>query len=218
MYEHHDAVLHSVREGVLIVDDDGVLLLANDEACRLLGLPSDAERHRVSDLGLQPATVEILTSGRAVTDQVVRPRERLLAVDVRLVGEPSAGSGGTVSTLRDTTELRTVAGRAEVARGRLDLLYQAGSRVGTTLDVVRTAEELAAVAVPRFADFATVELLEPVLRGEEPRGTKLEMRRAATAGIHDDHPLHPVGELFASLRPALSPPGHRRAGQSSGPI
>lgn len=39
MYEHHDAVLHSVREGVLIIGGDGVLLLANDEARRLLGLP-----------------------------------------------------------------------------------------------------------------------------------------------------------------------------------
>lgn len=38
MYEHHDAVLHAVREGVLIVDGDGRLLLANDEARRLLGL------------------------------------------------------------------------------------------------------------------------------------------------------------------------------------
>ena len=51
MYEHHDAVLHAVREGVLIVDGDGRLLLANDEARRLLDLPPDAEgrpRHRTS--------------------------------------------------------------------------------------------------------------------------------------------------------------------------
>ncbi|WP_435190564.1 SpoIIE family protein phosphatase [Streptomyces sp. bgisy126] len=196
MYEHHDAVLHSVREGVLIADDDGVLLLANDEAHRLLGLPTDAERRRVSELGMSPATAALLTSGRAVTDEVVRVGNRLLAVNVRPVENPPARGGGTVSTLRDTTELRTLAGRAEVARGRLDLLYQAGARVGTTLDVVRTTEELAAVAVPRFADFVTVELLEPVLDGEEPRGQNLEMRRTAAAGIREDPPLYPVGELI----------------------
>jgi PAS domain-containing protein len=54
MYEHHDAVLHSVREGVIIIGDDGELLLANDEAHRLLGLPEDAERRPVTDLGLDP--------------------------------------------------------------------------------------------------------------------------------------------------------------------
>lgn len=43
MYEHHDAVLHSVREGVLIMDGRRRLALANDEARRLLGLPADAE-------------------------------------------------------------------------------------------------------------------------------------------------------------------------------
>jgi sensor histidine kinase regulating citrate/malate metabolism len=52
MYEHHDAVLHAVREGVLIVGGDGRLLLANDEAHRLLDLPADAERRHVLELGL----------------------------------------------------------------------------------------------------------------------------------------------------------------------
>ena len=52
MYEHHDAVLHAVREGVLIVGGDGRLLLANDEARRLLDLPADAEGRHVLELGL----------------------------------------------------------------------------------------------------------------------------------------------------------------------
>jgi serine phosphatase RsbU (regulator of sigma subunit)/anti-sigma regulatory factor (Ser/Thr protein kinase) len=64
--------------------------------------------------------------------------------------------------------------------------------IGTSLDVTRTAEELAELAVPRFADFATVDLFDPVLNGEEPRpGTAL--RRAACAGIRKDPPLYPVG-------------------------
>src|SRR5262249_8805838 len=57
----------------------------------------------------------------------------------------------------------------------------------------RTAEELAELAAPRFADYATVDLFDTVLNGEEPRpGTAL--RRAACAGIRDDSPLYPVGE------------------------
>ncbi|MBZ4019814.1 histidine kinase [Streptomyces purpurogeneiscleroticus] len=194
MYEHHDAVLHSVREGVLIVGD-GRLLLANDEARRLLDLPPDAEQRQVTDLGLAPGTADLLASGRRVTDEVHLAGDRLLAVNVRPV-DRHGGPAGSVATLRDTTELRALAGRAEVARERLQLLYDAGVRIGTTLDVVRTAEELAEVAVPLFADFVTVELLEAVPRGEEPDTASAEMRRTALRGIHDDPPLLPVGELI----------------------
>ncbi|KOV24016.1 protein phosphatase [Streptomyces sp. XY152] len=57
---------------------------------------------------------------------------------------------------------------AAEARGRLSLLNEAGVRLGTTLDMWRTAEELAEIAVPRFADLVVVDLLERVLAGEEP--------------------------------------------------
>ncbi|MFE0653739.1 SpoIIE family protein phosphatase [Streptomyces sp. NPDC059534] len=196
MKEHHEAVLHAVREGVLIVDSDRRLLLANDEARRLLGLGAEAERRHVSELGLDPRTVELLESGRSATDEVHRAGDRLLAVSVRPTVTDGATSG-CVMTMRDTTELAAVTGRAAVARGRLQLLYEAGVRIGTTLEVVRTAEELAEVAVPRFADFATVELLEPVLRGEEPPGAAItELRRTAMSGLRPDQPLQPVGDTI----------------------
>ncbi|MFF9086341.1 SpoIIE family protein phosphatase [Streptomyces sp. NPDC014991] len=192
MYEHHDAVLHAVREGVLIVGGDGRLLLANDEAHRLLDLPEDAERRHVLELGLDDETAGLLASGRIATDEVHLVKDRLLAVNQRPT-DLRGGPAGSVTTLRDSTELRAVSGRAEVARERLNMLYDAGVGIGTSLDVTRTAEELAQLAVPRFADFATVDLFDAVLSGEEPRpGTAL--RRAACAGIRKDAPLYPVGE------------------------
>lgn len=168
MNEHHEAVLHAVREGVLIIGADHRLVLANDEARRLLDLTPDSEGRAVADLGLDPRTTELLVSGRTVTDQVHLAGDRLLAVNVRPTKQYRGMSTGSVVTLRDSTELAAVSGRAEVARSRLQLLYDAGVRIGTTLDVVRTAEELSEVAVPRFADFVTVELLDPVLRGTSP--------------------------------------------------
>ncbi|MFP1624218.1 SpoIIE family protein phosphatase [Streptomyces sp. 5K101] len=198
MYEHHDAVLHSVREGVLVISGEGRLLLANDEACRLLDLPEDLDGRRITDLGLPPRTAALLASGRAATDEVLLAGERLLAVNLRPTA-PHGGPAGSVATLRDTTELRALTGRAEVARTRLRMLYDAGVRIGTTLDVVRTTEELAASAVPRFADFVTVELLDAVRRGEEPDGANLTMRRTAVRGIRADHPLYPAGEVITFL-------------------
>ncbi|CAM5729157.1 Single cache domain-containing protein OS=Streptomyces antimycoticus OX=68175 GN=SSPO_050090 PE=4 SV=1 [Streptomyces antimycoticus] len=142
MYEHHDAVLHSVREGVLIVGGDGRLVLANDEACRLLDLPPRPEGRLVDDLGLEPHVADVLASGRDVTDEVLVAGDRLLAINNRLT-DRDGGPPGSVATLRDSTELRALSGRADVAQKRLKLLYDAGVEIGTTLDVARTAQELA---------------------------------------------------------------------------
>ncbi|MBB5937059.1 serine phosphatase RsbU (regulator of sigma subunit)/PAS domain-containing protein/anti-sigma regulatory factor (Ser/Thr protein kinase) [Streptomyces zagrosensis] len=213
MYEHHDAVLHAVREGVLIVSGDRRLLLANDEARRLLALPDDAEGRHVADLGLDVPLTEVLVSGRVTTDEVVSSGDRLLAVNHRST-ERHGGPPGTVATLRDTTELHTVTGRAETASKRLRLLYDAGMEIGTTLDVRRTAEELAQVTVDRLADFTSVDLAETVVLGEEPpAGGAIQMRRTALTGIRDDHPLYPVDEIidFAASTPQVQGVDDRRA-------
>ncbi|MFE0646600.1 SpoIIE family protein phosphatase [Streptomyces sp. NPDC058877] len=193
MYEHHDAVLHAVREGVLITDGSGRLLLANDEAKRLLGLPDDAEGRPVDEVGMDRRMAELLLSGRVATDEVLEAGDRLLVVNQR----PTHPQGSAV-TIRDSTEMRLLSSRAETARRRLKLLYDAGGDIGTTLDVVRTAQELADVAVPQFADFVTVDLAEPVLKGDEP-GPGADMRRTAVNGIRSDHPLYPLGRLIDFL-------------------
>ncbi|WP_329599595.1 SpoIIE family protein phosphatase [Streptomyces pseudovenezuelae] len=192
MYEHHDAVLHAVREGVLIVGGEGRLLLANDEAHRLLDLPADAEGRHVLDLSLPADTAGLLASGRVATDEVHRVKDRLLAVNQRPT-DIQGGPAGSVATLRDSTELRALSGRAEVARERLDMLYDATVGIGTSLDVTRTAEELAELSVPRFADFATVDLFDAVLSGGQPEAATT-LRRTALSGIREDAPLYKVGE------------------------
>ena len=49
------------------------------------------------------------------------------------------------------------------------LTVRAGVRIGTTLDMITTAREIAEVVIPAFADRVTVDLVEGVLEGEEPR-------------------------------------------------
>ncbi|WP_326720111.1 SpoIIE family protein phosphatase [Streptomyces sp. NBC_00243] len=77
------------------------------------------------------------------------------------------------------------------ARQRLALLDEAATSIGTKLDVIHTARELAELVVPRLTDFASVDLLDSVLQGEEPVvgpvGGDVELRRVAhhsrTAGV-----------------------------------
>ncbi|RNF78241.1 SpoIIE family protein phosphatase [Streptomyces botrytidirepellens] len=198
MYEHHDAVLRAVREGVLILDGQGRLVLANDEARRLLGLPPEVRGGRLTEAGLAPETAGLLASGRAVTDEVIQVGDRLLAVNQR----PASRRGqlwGSVATLRDTTELQALTDKADAAWVRLELLYDASVRVGTSLDMTRTAEELGDVAVPRFADFATVDLLESVLRGEEPVDARSRMRRVAVSAVREERPQPPSGHTLLAV-------------------
>ncbi|MEU3660128.1 SpoIIE family protein phosphatase [Streptomyces sp. NPDC032940] len=222
MYEHHDAVLHSVREGVLIVGGEGRLLLANDEAHRLLDLPADAEGRHVLDLGLPDDMTRLLDSGRVATDEVHLVKDRLLAINVRPTDE-RGGPPGSVATLRDSTELRALSGRAETARERLEMLYDAGVGIGTSLDVTRTAEELAELAAPRFADYVTVDLFDAVLSGGQPEEVTT-LRRTALSGVDGNAPLYPVGrqirfvpsspqaQALATGRPVLEPDLRRAPG------
>ncbi|MFI1533278.1 SpoIIE family protein phosphatase [Streptomyces anandii] len=212
LYEHHDAVLHSVREGVLINSADGRLLLANDEARRLVDLPADVEGRPVRELGLPEPVMRLLTSSEEVTDEVHLVGDRLLTVNRRPT-YGHGGLGGNVVTLRDTTELAAVSGRAEAARERLMLLYEAGVGIGTTLDVERTAQELADVAAPRFADLVTVDLLDAVMRGWEPTAEGWRnLRRAAVGGEQRSIPVYPPGEVvtFSSRAPQLRALQERR--------
>ncbi|KOU40487.1 protein phosphatase [Streptomyces sp. WM4235] len=100
-----------------------------------------------------------------------------------LVGEPSVGR------------------LAVAARRRLELLAEASTRIGTTLDVRRTAWELAEVAVPRLADFVTIDLPEAVLRGDESADPRTDLHRTVVHGIREDCPFYPVGERV-DLRPS----------------
>ncbi|MEU3774601.1 SpoIIE family protein phosphatase [Streptomyces sp. NPDC032472] len=99
-----------------------------------------------------------------------------------LVGEPGVGK------------------YALAARRRLELLAEASTRIGTTLDVSRTAWELAEVAVPRLADYVTVDVPEAVLRGDESIDPSVELQRTVVHGIREDCPFYPVGRRV-ELRP-----------------
>jgi serine phosphatase RsbU (regulator of sigma subunit) len=92
---------------------------------------------------------------------------------------------------------------AVAARQRLELLSEASSRIGTTLDVPRTARELAEMAVPRLADFVTIDLSEAVLRGEESADPRTDLHRTVVHGIRDDCPFRALGERV-QLPPATA--------------
>lgn len=140
VYEHHDAVLHAVREGLVVVDADGRLVLANDEAVRLLDLPPSSEGRHVSALGLDETLARTLAAGRTVTDEIHLGGVHALAVNI----SPTGRDGRIVATLRDHTELRALVGELDQVRGFAEALRASAHEAGNRLHTIVALVELGA--------------------------------------------------------------------------
>jgi PAS domain S-box-containing protein len=96
---------------------------------------------------------------------------------------------------------------------RVQLLTEANTMIGTTLDMAQTARELLNVAVPRFADTASVVLMESVVDEFElpaPRleGEEIRVRRVAARAQDpaleamlpvDQTVVHPPNTVFGQV-------------------
>ncbi|MFF4397380.1 SpoIIE family protein phosphatase [Streptomyces sp. NPDC001480] len=163
---------------------------------------------------------QVLETGKPLiySEQFVRlerdpTRERVAMVSSFPMKDASGRILGVAEMIEDITERHR-------AQRRLALLDQAGSRIGTTLDVAETARELAEVMVPHLADHASVDLLQPVTRGEElARAVAGPVVRVGASGVgaQQPSPPHPHGEpvefafdtpqarCLAEGRPVLEP-------------
>ncbi|MFP3989046.1 sensor histidine kinase [Streptomyces sp. E11-3] len=155
LYEHHDAVLRTVREGLLIVSPRGELVLANDQARALLGLTGHPEGRQVRDLGLRPPLDGLLASGEPADDRLCVYGDRVLVAHQERI-EKDGRPLGTVTTLRDHTELEALAGELDSVRGFTDALRAQAHESANRLHTVITMVELG--QPERAVEFATVEL------------------------------------------------------------
>jgi sensor histidine kinase regulating citrate/malate metabolism len=155
MYEYHHAILHTVREGLLLLDPDQRIALANDGARELLRLPADAEGRRVADLGLPEALTAALSGGAPCVDEIYLTRERVVVVNKSAVTSGSRDLGSVV-TLRDHTELQTLSGELDSVRGFAESLrsqtHEAANRLHTVVSLIELGRTEQAV------EFATAEL------------------------------------------------------------
>lgn len=138
----------------------------------------------------------------------------IVAVEPEPLGKPEGRIEDVALGAADSAEQHR-------ARRRLSVLNDASERIGTTLDLARTAEELAEVVTEYFADFVVVEVLDSVLSGEEARrssyGELLVFRRVAQRSVLQGcpesvvevgallsyHVRSPTGRALAIGRPLL---------------
>ncbi|MGE2731457.1 sensor histidine kinase [Mycolicibacterium vaccae] len=133
MYDHHDAILHSVSEGLIVLDRSGVALV-NDEARRLLSLPAGAV-HR-DDL---PEFLRTYNPG--ARDEVHVTEDRVLVVNRSQV-DSDASAGSEVVTIRDRTELQGALGELNSLKVLTDSLRSQAHEAANKLHTVVTLVEM----------------------------------------------------------------------------
>jgi two-component system, CitB family, sensor kinase len=102
--DHREALLHSIQEGVVAVNNEGEITVLNDSAQDLLGLPANAVGRHVDDVAIDPAVRGFLLSGDDVRDVVIATPTRVLALN-RRAATSKGQQIGIVTTMRDSTEL-----------------------------------------------------------------------------------------------------------------
>ncbi|MEU7966736.1 SpoIIE family protein phosphatase [Streptomyces sp. NPDC049097] len=108
-----------------------------------------------------------------------------LSVSAFRLQDPDGTPSGIAVTVNDTTAQQRI-------RRQMDLQHQAAVRIGSSLDVVRTAQELADVLVPELGDLTAVDISDAVLVGDEPlniiEGMPSHLVRVATSSGSDRWP------------------------------
>ncbi|MEJ3654450.1 sensor histidine kinase [Actinomycetes bacterium KLBMP 9759] len=233
MYEYYDAVLHAVREGLLLLDRQHRVQMVNDEARRLLQLPADVVGSAVDEIGLPPVLGAALVTGEARHDEIHLTGDGVVVVNQR-AARWAGRRLGTVVTLRDHTELRALVSELETIRGFADSLnaqaHEAANQLHTVISLIElgradealeyatgelavaqhlTDAVLAAIAVPELAALVVGKASEAAERGVE---LQVEDGAVLPAGIADPRDLITiVGNLVDNaIDAALEAPGPRR--------
>jgi PAS domain S-box-containing protein len=180
-----------------------------------IGLPEERIRGlRIPEIGGRPQNEDL----EASMLQVLLTGRRK---DVQTLG-PTGRADGALAWLARMAPLTDAEGRVVgvclsahdftdqyLARERLQIVNEASIRIGSTLDVTRTAQELADVCVPALADFVSIDLVDPPEHGGEPYtgpiSAPVSLRRAAHRSVNPGNPEAVVKLGQLDVYPASSP-------------
>jgi len=166
LYAHHDATLHALREGVVVFDEHGRPALVNDHAKRLLG-------------------DEIPPPGELRDDVPIIAGDRVLLASSRAV-ERDGRRVGTVMTLRDRTEVETLARELGATKALADALraqtHEAANRLHVIAGLVELGRTEEAIELAGSEADTAQDLLGRLGEGiEEPVLVALLLGKTATA-------------------------------------
>jgi PAS domain S-box-containing protein len=174
-------ILRAVDEGITVADTTGRLLYANDASARqfgkasveeLLAAPREewAEQFELLDADGEPLDLDMLPSRRAYAGEegsriILRRNretgeERWLDVWANPVFGPENAVELVVNVSRDITTERLAEQQRSRTEALLRLLARASELLFVTLDWEETVAGIASLAVPEFAGYLVVDLLD----------------------------------------------------------
>lgn len=210
--DHREALLHSIREGVVAVNTDGEITVLNDSAQDLLGLGPDAIGRRADDIGLERAVVDFLLSGENHIDEndvVIATRSRVLALNRRAASSQGRRIG-TVTTMRDSTELAALQAQLSSHRSVTDTLraqtHEFANQLHTISGLVQLEEfdavhELVGTLTRRRAeinDAVTQRVQDPAVAALLIAKTSLAAESGVTLTVHTDSHLRALPPALAT--------------------
>ena len=168
MFSYYEGVLHSIGEGLVLQDRSNAIVLYNDRAAELLGLPRRERRDDrdapvpLTDLDLPPAVAEALGRSDAVVDEIAITPTHVLVIDRDVIVSQERGRGGgrigSVTTLRDHTELQELTGELETMTTLSDALRSQTHEFANRLHTI-----IALIELDRAADAAALASSELAL-------------------------------------------------------
>jgi two-component system, CitB family, sensor kinase len=207
--DHREALLHSIREGVVAVNTEGEITLLNDSAHELLGVNGAAVGRRVDSVGLDPAVVEFLLSGEDGRDVVIATRTRVLALN-RRAATSQGRRIGTVTTMRDSTELAALQGQLSSHKSVTDTLraqtHEFANQLHTISGLVQLGEydavrDLVGTLTRRRAeisDAVTQHISDPAVAALLIAKTTLAGESGVTLAIADSSHLAALPPVLAT--------------------
>lgn len=232
MYEYHDAVLHAIREGLVLLDPGGVITLVNDEACRLLGLAEDPTGRPFADLGLPTALTAPPCDGEWHGDRLVVVGSRTIVVNHQEARRDGT-TVGSVVTMRDHTELQKITGELATVRSLAATLraqnHESTNRLHTVVSLIELDRpehaltlatqglQTAQLVADRFRSGDDEPVLDAVLLGKAAQATERDIdlvvdpdSRTDGAPVGADEIVTIVGNLLDNAFDAVASCDYRR--------
>ncbi|WP_022879248.1 ATP-binding protein [Microbacterium sp. B19] len=163
LVESYETVLHSLREGLVVTDGRGRIVLYNDEAADLLGLPPATEGQVDLDpreTDMDAALADAIATGRRMVEETVATGDRVLLVnqeEARDLNGRRAPERGRVMTLRDRSELQALLGELEGVRTLSETLRSQTHEHGNRLHALLALLELGRIDDARRLIAASTE-------------------------------------------------------------
>ena len=188
LVEHREAMLHGIKEGVIALDPQQRVTLVNDSARDLLGLPARCVGLRLDELSLDPNVRDVLAHGHG-PDRLVLAGDRVLAFN-RMPMRSHGRVIGSVTTLRDRTELSSLEQELDTTRATSDTLRAHTHEFANQLHTISGLLHLQEYdEVVRFVDGVSHQRTalydEVTSRVDDPTVAALLIAKAALAGERD---------------------------------